>query len=350
MKTHKTLRSVPIFGAAVAFLCLTNVARPQASVALSRVQTTPLRLSIARVDQVVLLPNGGFAIRSSDFRNEQNQAIQILDPKGQYVRRIGSFGRGPGQYFRLTSIGVQKSGVLWATDLRSRLMTFDEAGNLLRTFLIQAPGYDVKDLSFDEQRGMFYLTGCLPTKTYLDLGCQLIHEYAIQERRYLRSFLETDPEAISKRLLPLENYHIDVDRTGRIFFIDAALFKLFVIDPESGRSKTFPISSKAASPPKTLDAGQSAGYYDSAYESASLLDTLQVLEASAVVSIRKPHNSGYILEVFCVNGSQVATDLQPPGKLVGKGLGGTLYFEREGVGGIELEEFRLESACAHSGK
>jgi hypothetical protein len=345
MRGRKNVSCAVLLGVAAVGLSLTARAWPQVPVVLSRVRITRLQLPIARVDQVLPLPNGGFAIRSSDFRNEQNQAIQLIDAQGRFVRKIGSFGRAPGQYFRLTSIGVLRNGILWATDLRSRVMLFNEDGNLRQTFLIQSPGYDIKDLSLDEERGVFYLAGCLPTKTYLDLGCQLVHEYSISAGRYIRSFLETDPEAIRKRLLALENYHIDRDATGEIFAVDAPLFKLFVVDPRTAHSEAFPVVSKIASPVSSLETGQNSDYYDNAFEGAFLLDTVQVVDANVIISIRRPHDSGYVLEVLCKNGRQVSTDVQPPGRLVGKGDTGNLYFAWKDQRGLELGEFSLRSAC-----
>lgn len=313
----------------------------------SSVRLTPgarllLAKSSGRVDQVVPLSGGRFAVRDTDFQHEQSQFLEIYDGAGKRVGQIGAFGHGPGQFFRLKDIAWASDGTLWTADVVARLTRFDLQGKVRSTRLVLKPGYHIGALALDEPRGLYYLTGCLPERVYLDLGCALVHQYSLRDGKYLKSFLKTDPEALQKHLLTLEDYLIDLDPRGRIFAVDVPLFKVFRIDPANGDLKAFPLNSRAARPAPPLIPGDSIEKMRRAYEEAYLIDRILVADPWVLVSIRKPHSAGYLLHVLNTDGEQLAADLSSPGQLVGKSPAGGFYFAARGPGGFELTEYRLE--------
>ena len=310
-------------------------------VTLSWIRSNVLQKTSGSVDQAVPLPNGGFVIRDHDLRNEENQAIEIFDERGRFIRKVGKFGEGPGQYFRLTSVAISDDGTIWATDLMGRLMRYGSSGQLLGTTLIQRPSYRVTSLALDEKHGAFYLAGCLPKEYYLNLGCTLVHQYTAKDSRYRRSFLETDKEAVEKNLLPFESYRLDVDDEGNIYAVDCPILKLFRIDPRSARIETLPIKSRVIRSVEALPLGQRPEFYHDAHDKAFLADRVLVSGSAVAVSIRRPHPGGYVLEIFNRQGHQVGVDVDSPGELVGKGAFGSLFFVSKKGNAFEVAEYNV---------
>jgi len=294
-----------------------------------------------RVDQVVPLGGGRFAVRDTDYQHEQNQFLEIYDASGKRAGRIGSFGRGPGQFFRLKDLAWASSNTLWVADVVARLTRFDLQGKVQGTRLVLKPGFHIGSLVLDEPRGLYYLTGCVPDRVYLDLGCTLIHQYDLRNGQYLKSFLKTDPEALEKHLLSLEDYLIDLDSQGRIFAVDVPVFKVFRVDPVKGDVRTFPLASRIVRQAPELIPGDSLEKMRRAYEQAFLIDRILVADPWVLVSVRKP-DGGFLLQVLDTEGRLAAGDLPSPGRLVGKSPNGGFYFANRAPKGFEVVEYRLQ--------
>lgn len=116
---------------------------------LTLIRTIPLNKRSGQVNGVVITRGGLIVLRDANFREETAQAIEIYDSGGRFLRRIGRFGRGPGEYFRLFDIGVDSKGIIWAAD-KSRVTRFDASNRILSEKLIQNPGYAVNGLVLDE--------------------------------------------------------------------------------------------------------------------------------------------------------------------------------------------------------
>jgi hypothetical protein len=325
--------------AAAACLCLGQALSARAGVQLSRVGVTLLKKNSGRVDQVVVVPDGGYILRDSDYANEATQVLELYDAYGYLCGQFGSFGRGPGQYFRLKSVSLSDDQTVFVADVIGRLSRFHMSGRLIETKLIQRPGYQVDGLALDEVRGAFYLSGCLPKQIYLNYGCRLVHQYDLKDGSYRQSFLETDQEVSEKNLLSLEDHQIDADGRGRIYAIDAPIFKVLRLDPATGEVRTLVIQSRLAAAPQVIPPGLQNSR--DAYENAYLLDRVLAAGGWVIVSMRKPRKEGFLLHVFDGEGKQVASDLQSPGQLVGKTPGGALLFATRTDGGYELAEYTL---------
>jgi hypothetical protein len=323
--------------AAAVTIAATVVATSRADPNLALVRRTALKKASGRVDQVVPLPSGGFLVRDADLLNEHTQALEVYDASGRFIRKIGGFGPRPGSYQALKSIAVSGS-TIWVADLIGRLSFFDLQGKLLGTKLIQQPGYQVEGIVLDEARGHAYLSGCLPTHVYLDRGCKVVHQYSLQDKRYLRSFLDNDPQLQERNTIAFSDNSLDVDPQGMIWVVDAPVFKLLRVDPRTAKTQGFPIRSTTARPIAKVEAGSNT---QAIYESSYLLDRVLVAGGHTVVSIRVPKGGSGLLEVFDANGRQVATDLKPPGKLVGKTRDGRLLFVSALKGGFEIGEYSL---------
>lgn len=313
---------------------------------MAQVRLVPIKAySIAKdsggIDQLVVSPEGNFLVRDSDFRNEAAQAIEIYDREGRFVRRIGSFGKSPGQYYRLKAISLGRDGAIWAADIAGRLSRFSQDGKLLNTRLIQKPAFRVYGLCLDEPRGVFYLTGCVAKAFYLDDGCRLVHQYSLHDGAYQRSWLQTDPEAIQKRLLALEDYHVDAEENGFLWAADGPIRKVFRIDPWSGSVQQVRFRSRIIPPVPALNPKQIDDIMP-IYENTFLIDRLLVCGGFVVVSVSRRRSSTSVLQVFNTKGLQVGSDLRSPGRLVGRSRSGTLFFARKVPAGFEIVEHRIE--------
>jgi len=317
-----------------------------AEVRLSLVKRTPLVKPSGRVDQVIPLPSGGFLVRDADFQQEKTQTLEVYDAAGRRARRIGAFGQRPGSYYRLKGIGLSGGTVLVA-DVIGRVTLFGEQGAFLGTKLVQAPGFQIDGIAVDPERGFFYLGGCLPVKTYVDFGCQLVHQYRLKDRKYVRSFLKSDPDAVAKGLTALSDIAVDVDGKGRVVAVDAPSFKLLRVNPQGGGEEAFPIQSRKARPNGKL--GESRDL-KAVYRSSFLVERVVAAGPWAVAVIDLPGKSGSLLQVFDERGRQVAVDLDPPGKLVGKTAAGNLLFAARKGNGWEIAEHSLAAAPAVKGR
>lgn len=334
------LRQAPAYACAGLLLGMMFLATASASAHPKLVPLKRITLAKAagRVDQTVSLPSGGYLIRDADLLKEATQALEVYDPSGRFLRKIGGYGPRPGSYQALKQIALGTDGTIWVADLMGRLSLFDLGGRLLETKLIQAPGYQVEGIALDEPRGLFYLSGCLPTHTYLERGCKVVHQYSLKERKFLRSLADNDPQIGQKNLLSFSDNALDVDAQGLVWVVDAPIMRLVRVDPATGKSVGFTIRSNTVKPLGKVEPGADI---DVLYKNAYLLERVVAIPGGVVVSVRGP-NGAYLLEVFDAQGRQIAVDLKPPGKLVGKTRRGHLLFATPAKGGFELGEFSLE--------
>lgn len=314
----------------------------QPEVGLSQIKTTLLKKPSGHVHQVVAVPSGGFVIRDSEYRDEKTQIVELYSDRGYYCGQFGGFGRGPGQYYRLKSIAVSADQTLWLADVVGRISRFNMEGWLMSTKLIQRPGYQVDWLLLDESRGVYYLSGYLPKKIYIDYGSQLIHKYDLAKDAYRQSFLDNDPAILVKDLNGLSDVNVDSDARGKLYVVDAPVMKLTLLDPESGKNETVPINSQVIKPINPLaSADQNASEL---FENSYLIDRVVVGDAHVIVSVREPKSTGFLLQIFTTNdGRQVASDVASPGQLVGKTSDGHFYFVTQKAGGFELAEFEVSA-------
>lgn len=310
---------------------------------------TPITLAKAkgRVDEVILLRDGTYLVRDSDYENAEAQGLELYDRSGRLVRRLAGYGRSPGSFYRLKDVAVTAGMTIWAADVIGRISLFDLRGKLLGTKLIQNPGYQIDGLAIDERRGLFFLSGCLPTAEFLDRGCALVHQYRIRGKAYMRSFLATDPDVLRKNHVALQDVAIALDGRGRVFAADAPVLKLNRVDPRSGATRTFPIRSRTLRPPPTLDKTSEAAF--KAFESSDLIERIVVADGHAVVSVRRPAKQGFLLAAFTLDGVQAAVDLPSPGELVGRTAEGNLLFARRVGPGHEIREYRLAPRASSKG-
>ena len=299
---------------------------------ISSIRTVLLIKSVGDVDQAVPIA-GGFLVRDTDLLKQQRQSLEVFDTSGRLTRTIGKFGRRPGSFQALKSVAVEGNGTIWAADLLGRLSFFDSQGRLLGTKLVQEPGFQVDGLALDEARGLAYLSGCLPIKVYVELGCKTIHQYRLKDKKYLRSFHDNDAELRERDLLSFSDNHLDVDAQGIVWTVDAPILKLSRVDPRTGAVQRFPIRSAIAKP--ILKPKEGADL-NALMDDSFLLDRVLVAGGNVVVSIRGPKGTGWHLAVFDLHGRQEAADLKSPGMLVGKARDGELLFSRPAKGGYEL--------------
>lgn len=295
-----------------------------------------------RIDEALLLADGRFAIRDANFAEETTQAIEIFDSKGAFVRKIGKFGRGSGEYYRLKDIDSLPDSSIVAVDVLSRITWFSISGEVLRTKLIQEPGYYPSEIQIDDRLGRLFVSGCKAQNYYLDQGCMLLHLYEGDDYHYSRSFWETESEAVEKRYFSLEDYFIDLDPKGRIVACDAPIPRLFRIDSDSGRVEAFPLVSDLMTPVAPLDPTNSeatARIYRSSYLIRKVVATADFI----VVSLACREKNDSRLAVFDTDGHQIGMDIPVAGLLVGKTPSGTLLIATPSDGRFKLWEGKVDA-------
>ncbi len=277
-------------------------------------------------------------VRDSSFaEHEDAQAIELFSAEGKFLKKIGRFGSGPGEYYRLKDLSVDSAGTIWAVDVKGRVSRFHLNGEIAGTTLIQNPIFNPTAITLDEGRGVFYLAGCVPLHRSLSEGCSLIHSYGIADGAYQRTLSDahTDAEAIQKNLFSLEDYYLTVDGDGTVYLIDRPVFKILAVSPKHAQATTWTIRTRAI-PPVPLDRGMSQGQIHEIGMRASMLDRVVVLNSMVVVSVRAPGRAAYTLQSFARDGHQVGQDISAPGRLVGCVNHDTLLFAVRGESGFEL--------------
>lgn len=314
------------------------------AVELEVVQTIRLAKRSGSVDQVLPLADGGFAVRDYTWDPPEAQRIELFAPDGSRRSAISAYGHGAGKYVRLSGLAVDSRGGLWVADFgAARLTLYRPNGEVARTVLLQNPSFRPKAVALDEDRKRLFVAGCHPRETYLDLGCLLVHQYALDTGKFVGSFVESDPEAVARRWEGRVDYDLTVDDQGLVYLVAEASFKVVRLEPESGRVEVWPVASAIAKPPPALDIETvtSQGGKDAGRKEAFLVDHVAAAGAHIVVSIARPGRQGYLLEVFDRSGHQVAKDVPAPGRLVGATANGAWIFTRRNQDRFELVIARL---------
>ena len=289
----------------------------------SPIPASPRRLTLVRtirldkteggVHQVLELADGRFAIRDSTFKPLRAQKLEIYSKTGQRLANIGSYGEKPGSYMALKDVAFDGDR-LWVVNMMGRISQFDLQGRFVDSQLLQKPTYHPFSAAVDRQRNRYFITGCLALHIYLDLGCRLVHEYDLSTRRYIRSFLETDPDAVTRKYFGVEDYHIDVDpANGVVYFVDGPIAKLWSIQP-SGSVKSTVIESDALGRIPQLDPTKQS---DETLKRYYILDRVLVCGNVVLASAAKQGSDKYLLEVFQTGGSQILVDYPAPGRWSG---------------------------------
>lgn len=301
-----------------------------------------LAKTAGQVDEVVVAPGGALLVRDADYTRPETQSLELYDSAGRLLRKLGGFGRSPGSFFRLKDVAATSDGTIWAVDLVGRISFFGPRGKLRSTKLVQNPGYQVDGLAIDEGRGFFYLSGCLPTAEFLDRGCQLVHQYRLADKEYVRSFLPSDPEVLAKKQVALQDVSLALDGRGRVFAADAPALKLHRVDPRTGATQVFPIRSRRMRPAPAIDGTSEAARR--AYESSHLVERVLVAGDLAVVAVRRGRAGDSLLAFFDLEGEPVGIDVAPPGQLVGKTPDGLLLFAERVRGGFAVRRYSVRDA------
>jgi len=73
--------------------------------------------------------------------------VQVYDADGKYLRSVGSFGDGPGQFARLKGIALDREDRLYTVDAMSQVIqVFDDQGRLLTWFADPTAGKATQNL------------------------------------------------------------------------------------------------------------------------------------------------------------------------------------------------------------
>ncbi|HEV3038573.1 MAG TPA: 6-bladed beta-propeller [Candidatus Angelobacter sp.] len=316
----------------LAIACLSAMMLAQSKSGLSfhlkLLRTINLAKPSGNVDQLIPLPDQGFLIRDSTYNPLQSQAVEIYEPSGNLVRKIGSYGQEPGHYAALKEIAYStRQNAIWVVDMLGRVSRFDLSGKFLDSMLVQKPGFHPYGIALNEEQGRYYLTGCVALQFYLNHGCKMVHEYEFSTNKYLRSVAENDPDAVKNRYFSIEDYQLAVASSG-LYAVDAPMRKFWRIVPGQ-KTEAFLVSGKALKgdipqlDPKLPAAEIARGQY--------LFENIFADDNTVVISASLKGSNKYLLEVLSATGKPIALDVNSPGRLIGKSSHRTLWFgERRG--------------------
>jgi hypothetical protein len=308
------------------------------SLRLVVVDETPLAKTGGRVDQLIAAPGGQWLVRDASYDPAEAQAVELYDAQGRKLRKIGSFGHKPGEYFRLKDMDLAADGTLWVADIIGRVGLFRLDGQLVTTLLIQNPGFQVDSLVLPPGADFFYLGGCLPKKTYIEDGCRLAHRYSLADRRFAASFGESSPEVVPRGLLGLQDVLLASDDKGRIYVADAPILAVSRFEEGKPDGVTWPLPLGAAQAPRPEANGRSP-----AYGTTFRIDRLVAVAPDLLaVSVAKPHDAGFLLTVLDAAGKPLLLEIPTAGRLVGKTAAGELLFVRQQAGSWLIARQRLE--------
>lgn len=291
------------------------------------------------VDQTIPLPGGGWVVRDYTYEPPERQRIEFYDSRGRRTGEIAAYGKQPDKYVRLKDVAVDAEGNLWIADFgASRILRYDPDGELLSTILLQNPSYRPKALAVDGENGRVFVAGCYPTDKFLNRGCMLVHQYDLETGEFEGSIIETDPVAISKQWAGRSDYDLDLDADGAVYFVHEAVFKLYELDPDRGEITEVKLQTDEAEAPPRLSRETliSTEAKREAMAGSFRIDRVEASGEHVAVSIRKPHDTGYLLTVYDDDLEVLAQDLEAPGRLLGSTRDGGWTFLRRGPEGFSL--------------
>ncbi len=335
----KCCRSV---GFGVGFLVLQSLVFSQASsMRLQPGRTYKLESQADRVDQILLAAGGRMVTRTSDFEHPQNQAIKVFSDQGKFLRKIGAFGPGPGQYDRLLDLALDPQGVIWSVDISSRLSAFDSSdGRLIRTVLTNQPPIAPRAMVFDSRRSGYFICGEEPDRR----GKRWIHFINAKSDQVEGSWMPQDPVVARDNLFPFTTCGIALNaQLNVIYRVNGVLNNLYVLDVASGAIKTVPINSHKAHRVKALTRTEVYDHplLDRILAESDMFSVVMLAGDYLLVGVERGR-SGWLGQVFhAISLLQVGEDIPLPGKPVGVRPDGSLVFARQDPGQVVLVEARL---------
>ena len=94
-----------------------------------------------------------YFINNSIYINTKDVGILKYDRKGKLIKKIGTIGRGPGEYSRYTKFTVDnKEETVYVQDSGNRIQVYEGNGNFLRSISIQEYGGNIDLVSFFDSK------------------------------------------------------------------------------------------------------------------------------------------------------------------------------------------------------
>ena len=323
-------------------LVLSSVPVAAIGPSIQTVGTVTLEKRSGKVDQVEPRPTGGFAVRDYTWEPPEGQVIELFSNAGELEHRIQGYGHGAGKYIRLKDLAVAPDGSIWVADFgASRATHYAADGEVLGTLLLQNPSYRPAALAVDGES--LYTAGCVPIDTYLNRGCELVHRYRLEDRKFQETTLRTPEETIERGWAGRGGYDLDIGADGTLYFVHETTFALFRRPSDQAMFTRIEVKSDSATPPAPLtrEIGTRPGGPDELLAASFVIDRVVAGTGHVAVSIRRPGDDGYLLAIFDDKGKQVARDVPAPGRLVGSGPAGEWVFVREQGDRFVLELARL---------
>jgi hypothetical protein len=88
-------------------------------------------------------------LNNSIYLSAQNTGVLEFNMQGQFIRKIGKFGRGPGEYTHCYSFTIDdKSGTVYVRDGGGIMKAFSKSGVYLRSFSLQEYGDMIDEIEF----------------------------------------------------------------------------------------------------------------------------------------------------------------------------------------------------------
>lgn len=297
---------------------------------------------VKSIASLVGLPNGDSVVTAVNFKQLSDQGIFVINSKGHVLRKIGKYGEGPGEYNRLADIYADSEGRIWTTDfLAPRVSVFDTSGTLLRTLMVPKLQY-LRNLWLDEKAQRLYASGCRNTVDGDTLStCKLLQEIDAKTGGYLNSFVESDPQGPKNGFYRFVRYSMARGGDGVFWLAEQGFLQVYRFGEKDPAVKRIVLRSSLARPPAPFPAKISSTQVQLVFDTVSQIDRIVINGDSIVVSVNCPDRKMYLLEVLDRQGRQIGEDLRAPGRLVGQGNDGSLYFSADSPQGVTVMRAKL---------
>ena len=310
-----------------------------------------LRLSVAKqtllhkqdssdVMGVAVIRQEGYLLWGMDLtKSPPDSRIELYSNDGILIREIGEKGRGPGKYSNLRGFTLDDKNWIWVADAgQTRISKFALDGSLAGSDIVMSPTFSADSILLRPEQNRKYLGGCLAKDGMATKGCLgLVHEYDMQNGKFLRSFLTTteDKQRIERMYIRWQNIFMDAETSTTLYVSDMASRGFWIIDLLPGTSKFITIPSLPILPDMT-DFAEAR----KARDSLQMISHIFQIKGDVYVGIRSPEAKGVSTQIlkFDFKGKFLGKTLTTPGVLAGRTREGTLLFTKRSPTGVIIFE------------
>gem|GEM_PF-3992091 len=277
-----------------------NYFRPNRQIRLSSEKENP----IGRIRDIKIRSNGNILIV-----DDAVPAIYEFSQEGIFIRTIGRFGRGPGEFTVPRSLRLDKNNNLYVLDTKqAQILCFNERGEFLRSISLGQPTTDF--LLTEDSRFVVFHPMLPRTVTFFSSTGEVLHRISPNSLRY-----------------GISGGKIEMDKEGRIYELRPTSYKIYVHSSEGLFERSFgekPLYYKPLSKPPAEYANQRE--LESSWTPMTGLFYLASHDI-LICQMRRGHvpNAQFFISLYKTTGEMLAKDLLIPGYIIATDRRNSVY-------------------------